>query len=91
MIEKGTKVPKKLYRSGVDKMISGVCGGFAEYFAIDVTLVRILWVISIFLHGIGLIGYFIALIVMPENPDHAGIPRKKGTASKNWFILLREK
>lgn len=60
---------KKLYRSTTQKVFSGVCGGIAEYFDIDVTLVRLVWVVLTlpgFIHGILL--YIIASIVIPENP-----------------------
>ena len=38
---------KKLYRSARERVLSGVCGGIAEYFDIDVTIVRLLWIIAI--------------------------------------------
>ena len=58
---------KKLYRSKDNKMISGVCGGIAEYFAVDPTLIRLLWVaVSIFGFGTGLIVYIICAIIVPE-------------------------
>ena len=59
---------KKLTRSRTDKKIAGVCGGFANYLDLDVTLVRILWLMLAFFGGWGIIGYFIAWIVMPEEP-----------------------
>lgn len=57
---------KKLYRSSNDKMIAGVCGGLAEFFDVDSTLIRILWVISIFIGGAGLPAYIIAAVIVPE-------------------------
>lgn len=55
---------KKLYRSETDKKIAGVCGGLAEYFGIDPTIVRL--VFAIFgLTGSGVIIYIIAMIIMP--------------------------
>jgi phage shock protein C len=60
---------KKLYRSSKDKMISGVCGGIAEYFNIDPTLVRIGVVILGFASFFTFFfGYIICAIVMPEKP-----------------------
>lgn len=60
---------KKLYRSRDQKMMAGVCGGIAEYFNIDVTLVRLLWAaISIPSFGAGIIIYIIAAIIIPERP-----------------------
>ncbi|EOC99875.1 PspC domain-containing protein [Caldisalinibacter kiritimatiensis] len=60
---------KRLYRSTNDKVISGVCGGVAEYFEIDPTIVRILWaVIALSSWGIGVFAYIVCIIVIPENP-----------------------
>lgn len=56
-------------RSSVDKKIAGVCGGFAEYLDVDATLVRVIWLIAIFVPvPLGLIAYLIAWIVMPIAP-----------------------
>ncbi len=60
---------KRLYRSKKDCVIAGVCGGIAEHFDIDLTLVRIVAVISIFLNGIGLIAYIIGWIFIPQDPE----------------------
>ena len=58
---------KKLYRSVKDKKLAGVCGGIAEYFDMDPTLVRVLWaVLGCF--GPGLVAYIVCAVVMPENP-----------------------
>ena len=61
---------KKLYRSRTDKMIGGVCGGIADYFNIDATLVRVLYVlISVFSAAFpGILVYIIMLIIVPEEP-----------------------
>jgi phage shock protein C len=60
---------KRLIRPRGDRKIAGVCAGFAEYFDLDVTLVRVVWLISVFLGvGLSLIAYVIAWIVMPEEP-----------------------
>lgn len=57
---------KRLYRSKKSRMIAGVCGGLAEYFNVDPTLLRIAFVALAFLNGAGLILYIILAIVMPE-------------------------
>ena len=59
---------KKLYKSGTDKKLAGVCGGIAEYFNIDSTLVRLGWVVFSLLGGSGLLAYIIAAIIMPDRP-----------------------
>ena len=57
---------KRLYKSRNDRMIAGVCGGIGEYFDIDPTLIRILWVTLLFMAGGGLVAYLIAWIVIPN-------------------------
>jgi len=59
---------KRLYKSKVDRKICGVCGGIAEYFNVDPTLVRVGWVLAAFALGSGLLAYIIAAIIMPERP-----------------------
>lgn len=61
---------KRLYRSGRDKIIGGVCGGIAEYLGVDSVLVRLLWVIGTLAWGTGILLYIIAWIIMPKNPRH---------------------
>ncbi len=63
------RAQKRLMRSAVDRKIGGVCGGFAEYLEVDSTLVRLVWIIAIFVPvPLGLIAYLIAWIVMPQAP-----------------------
>ena len=57
---------KKLYRSKTDRKIAGVCGGIAEYFGIDSTLVRLGWILFTFAGGSGILAYIIAWIIMPD-------------------------
>ena len=59
-------MPKRLYRSRRTRMIAGIAGGLAEYFGVDVILIRLLWVIAAFLVGGGILAYIIAWIVIPE-------------------------
>lgn len=61
---------KRLYKSNKEKMIDGVCGGIAEYFGIDPTLVRLGWILLCALGGSGILAYIIAAIVIPRNPDY---------------------
>ena len=60
---------RKLYKSNRNKMVDGVCGGIAEYFSIDPTLVRLGWVLFCVMGGSGLLAYLVAALVMPRNPD----------------------
>lgn len=59
---------KQLYRSVHNRRIAGVAGGIAEYFGVDPTPIRLLWLLAIFLGGSGFLGYLIAWIVIPEAP-----------------------
>jgi len=60
---------KQLTRSRSNRMIAGVCAGFAEYLNLDPTVVRLLFVLGIFLAGPGIVlAYFIMAIVTPEEP-----------------------
>jgi len=64
------KPEKKLYRSRTQKMLGGVCGGLAEYFDIDVSVVRVLWVIGTLMSiGLGILAYLVMLIIFPEGPE----------------------
>ena len=65
---------RKLYRSNKDRKLAGVCGGLAEYFKIDATLVRLLFVVGTILGGPGLVVYIICLIFMPLEPEQALVP-----------------
>lgn len=58
---------RKLFRSRTNRKLLGVCGGLGEYFGIDPTIVRLLWIFAFFAFGVGLIAYIIAAIVMPES------------------------
>ena len=59
---------KRLYKSNIDKKVCGVCGGIAEYFDLDSTIVRLVAVLLIFGWGSGLLAYIVAALVMPNNP-----------------------
>jgi phage shock protein PspC (stress-responsive transcriptional regulator) len=51
-------------------MVGGVCGGLSEYFDIDVSVIRVLWVIGTLLSvGLGILAYIIMLIIFPEQPE----------------------
>jgi len=59
---------KTLYRSKVNRMLGGVCAGIAEYFDIDPTIVRLIWLATVLFGGTGVLLYLIAWIIIPENP-----------------------
>ena len=64
----GVIARKRLVRPRQGRKIAGVCAGFAEYFDLDVALVRIVWVISALCGLFGAVAYCAAWIVMPEEP-----------------------
>ena len=59
---------KKLYKSPTNTMLEGVCGGIAEYFGVDPTIVRLAWVVFCALGGSGILAYIIAAIIIPSAP-----------------------
>lgn len=66
--ERGIIMEKRLYKSNKNKMLAGVCGGIAEYFNLDPTLIRLGWIVFSALGGSGILAYIIAAIVIPQNP-----------------------
>ena len=59
---------KRLYRVNEGKILCGVCMGLSEYFEIDVTIVRLIWVFLSCVYGSGLLIYILATIIMPIKP-----------------------
>ncbi len=59
---------KRLQRSRTERMIGGVCGGLGEYFGVDPTIIRVLWVAITMLGGAGILLYLILWVVMPLEP-----------------------
>lgn len=57
---------KKLFRSVDNRMVCGVCGGIGNYFNVDPTLIRLVWVLASIFGGSGLLVYIIAAIIIPE-------------------------
>ena len=91
--QKETGDVKRLYRSKIDRIIAGVCGGFAEYFNIDPMIVRVLWLVVLFLSGFGLgvLIYLVCLIVMKDNPGQSFEDKKSQNTALYWgvgFVLF---
>ena len=63
---------KKLYRSVSDKKLAGVCGGIAEYFGLDSTLIRVGWAI-VSLFGPGVLAYIACALIIPEKPENPNV------------------
>ncbi|MDO5344539.1 MAG: PspC domain-containing protein [Lachnospiraceae bacterium] len=58
---------KRLYRSKDDVMLAGVCGGLAEFFGIDPTIVRLIWAVLALSAGTGILLYLIAAVIIPKD------------------------
>jgi phage shock protein C len=58
--------PRKLYRSQTQRMIAGVCGGLAEYFKVDATLMRVLFLLLAVFGGSGIVIYIVMWIIVPD-------------------------
>lgn len=57
---------KRLTRPKNNKIIAGVCAGFANYFNVDPVIIRIIWLILLLFFGVGLFAYLILWLIMPE-------------------------
>ena len=75
---------KKLYRDTENGKIFGVCAGMAEYFDMDVTVVRLIWVLLFFFGGIGILPYIILAIVI--EPKHVAVQREQEEIHKRETI-----
>lgn len=71
---------QRLYKSRTEKKLAGVAGGFGEYLNIDPTIVRIIFILLTFLHGIGALLYLICLIIVPKEPLPLG-PKNKNDST----------
>ena len=80
------KKSDRFYKSRKDRMIDGVCAGLADYFGVDATLVRVLWFLSVLVHGVGLVAYILAMIIVPINPEHKDL--KEGEKKKGNVALI---
>jgi phage shock protein C len=83
---------KKLYRSNNDKFLAGVCGGIAEYFNLDTTIIRLIALLIILINaGAALIIYIVCAIIVPVNPffeDKSEYEDKKEVGSHKSRVVL---
>ncbi len=66
---------RRLYRSRSDRVLLGVCGGLANYFDMDPVLVRIIFVLLIFAHGLGILAYIVMAVLVPLEGSKGAPPR----------------
>lgn len=64
---------KTLHRSQTDKILAGVCGGLAEYFEIDSTIIRLLFILIVAMGGSGLLVYLLLWLIMPKNAGETAV------------------
>ena len=70
---------KRLMRSSTDKKIGGVCAGIADYFDLDATIIRVVWVLLVLCAGTGLVFYLVLWLVLPLAP--AGVTQASATVT----------
>ena len=76
---------QKLYRSETDRIVAGLCGGLGEFFDIDSTIIRIIFIILTIWGGVGLILYIIGVLVVPRNPQEEFSGRITGRKNHQEF------
>ena len=74
---------KRIYRSEDDRKIAGVCGGIAEYFDVDSTLIRLAFIFFVLAAGTVILAYIIAAIVMPNESDVEQVITKENKKKKS--------
>lgn len=79
----GVIARKRLVRPRSGRKIAGVCAGFAEYFDLDVALVRIVWLVCSLFGLLGVIAYAAAWIVVPEEPLALAAPQAEPSKAAN--------
>lgn len=79
--------PKRLYRSSDDRMLLGVCGGLGEYFDIDATIIRVVFVIGAFLWLSGVILYAVLAIIMPSEDKLDVHPREAARSTVDEAMI----
>ena len=69
---------RRLVRSTTDRQIAGVAAGIADYFGLDVHVVRIIWVIAVLFGGFGFLAYVVLWIALPEGPTDPATGSSRG-------------
>lgn len=87
-----THTGRRLYKSRTNRIIDGICGGVGEYFDVDPTIVRVLWVLVTLLGGSGLLLYLAAMVIMPANsayvPSSVSPSTTRIDKKRFWGIML---
>ncbi len=83
-------VQRRLTRPRAGRKIAGVCAGFANYFDLDATLVRLVWLVVVIFGGTGLLAYVIGWIVMPEEPLTLVAPAAQSSAPPTGYAVTNQ-
>jgi phage shock protein C len=78
----GAVARMRLVRPRKGRKIAGVCQGFGEYFDLDPSLIRVVWLICVICGGVGLVAYIVAWIVIPEEPLYLPAPVAQSDSDK---------
>lgn len=85
----------RLYKSDKDKVFEGVCGGLGEYFNVDPVIIRLMWVVLVIFGGTGIVAYLIAMLIIPNKPEHADEEVKtesnitpKTYSNRFWGVIM---
>lgn len=78
-----TPPPKRLHRSADNKMLLGVCGGLADYFDLDATLIRVLFAVGTLTAGSTVLAYIVLAVVMPSSEMLDARPRDAARGTFN--------
>jgi phage shock protein C len=79
----GVVARKRLVRPRSGRKIAGVCLGFAEYFDLDVSIIRVVWLVCLLVGGFGVLAYIVAWIVIPEEPLYLPVPAAESSRAPN--------
>lgn len=80
---------QRITRSQSDRLLTGVCGGVADYFSIDPTLVRLIWIFFTLFGGSGLLAYIIATLMIPDSNSQEGYFKLDSLKSNPlWGVLF---
>jgi len=85
--DKMSEPTKRLYRSQTNKVLAGICGGFAEYLNLDPVVVRVLWIFLMLFGGSGILLYIISWFVIPLNPTQSSPIGTQGDGAQAARII----
>lgn len=88
---KSNTAPSRLYRSEDNKVFGGVAAGLGEYFSVDPTIVRLIFVLFAFIHGSGILIYIILWLVLPPKSKAINSPESTKQTMQDNLNEVRDK